>query len=70
MVVTTDRKSHRLPVVRLLEYSHGQQLYLEMKDKFRRKVNYTLIIRFSTRLGKELEGFYISSYTTKDGEKR
>ncbi|KAL1122590.1 hypothetical protein AAG570_002920 [Ranatra chinensis] len=68
--VTTDRKTHRLGISRMLEYPPRQQLYLEMKDKFRKRVNYTLIMRFTTRLNKELEGFYISSYTTRDGEKK
>ena len=54
----------------MLEYPPRQQLYIEMKDKLRKKTNYTIVIRFTNRLGKELEGFYISSYTNKDGEKR
>ncbi|XP_046689288.1 LOW QUALITY PROTEIN: endoplasmic reticulum aminopeptidase 2-like [Homalodisca vitripennis] len=69
-MVTTDRKTNRLQIARFLEYPNGQQLYLEMKEKFRRRVNYTLIMRFATRLSRELEGFYLSSYTTKDGERR
>ncbi|XP_024220191.2 endoplasmic reticulum aminopeptidase 1 isoform X1 [Halyomorpha halys] len=66
----TDRKNHRLSIARLLEYPPRQQLYLEMKDKFRKRVNYTLVMRFTTRLSREMEGFYISSYKTKDGETR
>ncbi|XP_073998601.1 endoplasmic reticulum aminopeptidase 1-like isoform X3 [Rhodnius prolixus] len=66
----TDRKQHRLAISRLLEYPPRQQLYLEMKDKFKRKVNYTLTMKFTTKLSKEMEGFYISSYINKDGEKR
>lgn len=69
-MVTTDRKTHRLQVARFLEYSTGQQLYLELKEKFRKRVNYTLIMRYATRLSRELEGFYLSSYTNKDGERR
>lgn len=69
-MVTTDRKTHRLQIARFLEYPRGQQLYLEMKEKFRKKVNYTLIMRFATRLSRDLEGFYLSSYTTKEGERR
>ncbi|XP_024085404.1 endoplasmic reticulum aminopeptidase 1-like isoform X2 [Cimex lectularius] len=68
--MVTDRKSHRFPIARMLEYPPRQQLYLEMKDKFRKKVNYTIVMRFTTRLSREMEGFYISSYTNKDGEKR
>ena len=69
-MVTADRKTHRLAISRLLEYPPRQQLFLEMKEKFKKKTNYTLVMKFTTRLGKEMEGFYISSYTTKDGDKK
>ncbi|XP_039283006.1 LOW QUALITY PROTEIN: glutamyl aminopeptidase [Nilaparvata lugens] len=65
----TDRKT-RLPITRLLEYPPAQQIYIEVKEKFRKKVNYTLVLRFTSRLSHELEGFYLSSYTTAEGEKR
>ncbi|CAB0011016.1 unnamed protein product, partial [Nesidiocoris tenuis] len=67
--MVSDKKNHRLPIARILEYPPRQQLYIELKDKLRKKVNYTIVMKFTTRLGKELEGFYISSYTTKSGEK-
>ncbi|XP_063231804.1 endoplasmic reticulum aminopeptidase 1-like isoform X2 [Bacillus rossius redtenbacheri] len=63
-------KGHALPVTRFLEYTGAQQVYLEVKDKFRRRGNYTLYIRFNSRLSRELEGFYLSSYVNEDGETR
>lgn len=69
-MIIADKKNHRTSIARLLEYPPRQQLYLEMKDKLRKRVNYTLVMRFTTRLSREMEGFYISSYKTKDGETR
>lgn len=63
-----DRKGHRLPITRFLEYPAGQQVYMELKEKLRKKVNYTLVVRFNSRLGRDLEGFYLSSYVNKQGD--
>ncbi|XP_015585301.1 endoplasmic reticulum aminopeptidase 2 isoform X2 [Cephus cinctus] len=66
-----DRKGHRLKVAKLLEYPKHQQLYLELEEsKFRKRGNYTVHLRFVSKLSSELEGFYLSSYITADGEKR
>ncbi|XP_051160347.1 endoplasmic reticulum aminopeptidase 2-like isoform X1 [Leptopilina boulardi] len=66
-----DRKGHRLKIAKLLEYPKHQQVYLELEEsKFRKKANYTVHLRFVSKLKNELEGFYLSSYVTSDGEKR
>ncbi|CAK9830592.1 Glutamyl aminopeptidase [Anthophora retusa] len=66
-----DRKGHRLKIAKLLEYSKHQQLYLELEEsKFRKRGNYTVHLRFISKLTNELEGFYLSSYVTPEGEKR
>lgn len=66
-----DRKGHRLKISRLLEYPKHQQLYLELEEsKFRKRGNYTVHLRFISKLSSELEGFYLSSYVTPEGEKR
>ncbi|VVC37450.1 Aminopeptidase N-type,ERAP1-like C-terminal domain,Peptidase M1, membrane alanine aminopeptidase, N- [Cinara cedri] len=57
-------------VSRMLEYSAGQQILLEFEEVLSAKENYTLIIKYTTRLSRELEGFYLSSYTTSKGERR
>ena len=54
----------------MLEYSAGQQIFLELDEELQREENYTLVIKYTTRLGRELEGFYLSSYVTKTGEKK
>ncbi|XP_018905353.1 endoplasmic reticulum aminopeptidase 1 isoform X2 [Bemisia tabaci] len=67
-----DKKNHhyKVPILRFLEYTSGQQIYIEFKEKLRRRTNYTLMIRYTTRLSRELDGFYLSSYNTSTGEKR
>lgn len=57
-------------VSRMLEYSAGQQILLEFEETLSAEHNYTLIIKYTTRLSRELEGFYLSSYTTSKGERR
>ncbi|KAK7866387.1 hypothetical protein R5R35_009814 [Gryllus longicercus] len=59
-----------LTVVKMLEYPPTQQIYMEMKEKFRRGGNYVLKLLFTSRLSQELEGFYLSSYINKNGEKK
>lgn len=57
-------------VSRMLEYSAGQQILLEFEETLTADLNYTLIIKYTTRLSRELEGFYLSSYTTSKGDRR
>lgn len=54
----------------MLEYSAGQQILLEFDEMLSAERNYTLIVKYTTRLSRELEGFYLSSYTTSKGERR
>ncbi|XP_050314104.1 endoplasmic reticulum aminopeptidase 1-like isoform X2 [Anthonomus grandis grandis] len=68
--IIQDRRGHNLTIVKLLEYIRGQQIYIEIKEKFKKKHNYTLKIRFNTKLHHGQEGFYITGYTGADGEKR
>ncbi|XP_044018769.1 endoplasmic reticulum aminopeptidase 2-like isoform X2 [Aphidius gifuensis] len=69
--MVVNRKGHEMKIERLLEYPRHQQLYLELEDsKFRKRGNYTIHLRFISKLTSELEGFYISSYTDADGDKR
>lgn len=69
-VVNADNHEIVYEVSRMLEYSAGQQILLEFDDKLSAENNYTLIIKYTTRLSRELEGFYLSSYTTSKGERR
>lgn len=54
----------------MLEYTGAQQIYIEIKDKFRKRNNYTLNIRYTTKLGMDYEGFYVSTYTNENGDTR
>ncbi|XP_060872010.1 endoplasmic reticulum aminopeptidase 1-like [Metopolophium dirhodum] len=69
-VVNADNHEKIYEVSRMLEYSAGQQILLEFEETLSADHNYTLIIKYTTRLSRELEGFYISSYTTSKGERR
>ncbi|XP_065165053.1 endoplasmic reticulum aminopeptidase 1-like isoform X2 [Atheta coriaria] len=65
-----DRKGHNLRITKMLEYTGAQQIYIEIKDKFRKRNNYTLNIRYTTKLGMDYEGFYVSTYTNENGDTR
>lgn len=65
-----DRKGHNVRITKMLEYLGGQQVYIEIKDRFRKRNNYTLNIRYTSKLSQDFEGFYVSSYINKDGERR
>ncbi|CAH0561852.1 unnamed protein product [Brassicogethes aeneus] len=68
--IIQDKRGHNLTIVKMLEYLGAQQIYLEIKEKFRKRHNYTLKMRFNYKLNKDFEGFYISSYVNKEGERR
>lgn len=69
-VVNAENREKMYEVSRMLEYSAGQQILLEFEETLSAKQNYTLIIKYTTRLSRELEGFYLSSYTTSKGDRR
>lgn len=60
-------KGYALRINRMLEFPPRQQLYLEIKDKFRKKVNYTLNLRWHAKLSTKPEGFFVDTYESKDG---
>ncbi|CAD7077324.1 unnamed protein product [Hermetia illucens] len=63
-------KGYALKIARLLEYPPRQQLYIEVKDKLRKKTNYTLNLRWYSRLTPEPEGFYVDQYESINGFQR
>ena len=65
-----DNTGEELEIEKFLEYTMAQQVYIELKENFQVGSNYSLNIRYKTQLGKELEGFYISSYVNQKGETR
>lgn len=69
-MVNADNHETVYEISRMLEYSAGQQILLEFDEKLTAEHNYTLILKYTTRLSRELEGFYLSSYTTSKGERR
>lgn len=68
--IVQDKRGHNLTISRMLEYVGAQQLYIEIKEKFKKRHNYTLKMMFRYKLNTDFEGFYISSYVNKEGERR
>lgn len=65
-----DKRGYNLTINKMLEYPGAEQLYIETREKFRKRHNYTLKIRFNSKLNQDPKGFYISSYINKDGDRR
>ncbi|XP_076056130.1 endoplasmic reticulum aminopeptidase 1-like [Oratosquilla oratoria] len=65
-----DKYDQPIKIIKFLVYQKHQQLYLGLSPILRRGSNYTLKINYETALKEGLEGFYLSSYKTVDGEKR
>lgn len=59
-----------MKIVKLLEYPPRQQLYIEVRDKLKKKTNYTLSLRWNAKLAAEPEGFYVDQYEGVNGVKR
>uniref|UniRef100_T1GZ72 Aminopeptidase N-like N-terminal domain-containing protein n=1 Tax=Megaselia scalaris TaxID=36166 RepID=T1GZ72_MEGSC len=54
----------------MLEYPPRQQLYIEVKEKLQKKKNYTLNLRWYSKLNPEPEGFYVDYYENSDNFQR
>lgn len=65
-----DGKGEEVEIERFLEYITAQQIYIELKEDLQKGMNYSLNIRYSSRLARELEGFYLSSYKNAKGQIR
>ncbi|XP_050726718.1 endoplasmic reticulum aminopeptidase 1-like isoform X3 [Eriocheir sinensis] len=71
----TDYTLHKkygkpIDIHKFLIYPTHQQLYLGLSETLRRGSNYTLRMSFKTTLREGLEGFYLSSYITAEGDRR
>lgn len=63
-------KGFALKIQKVLEFPPRQQLYIELKDRLRRKTNFTLNMRWNSRMSPEPEGFYVDQYDGGNGVKR
>lgn len=68
--VVLEGSKRAIEVVKSLEYPKNEQLYIEVNEILKPHENYTLWIDFKKHLEEKLEGFYISSYKSADGQKR
>lgn len=62
-------KGFSLKINRMLEYPQRQQVYIEFRDKLRKKSNYSLNLRWFSKLNSAAEGFYVDEYDS-DGMKK
>ncbi|XP_055534646.1 endoplasmic reticulum aminopeptidase 2 isoform X2 [Wyeomyia smithii] len=58
-------KGYALKILRILEYPPRQQLYIELRDKLRKKANYTLSIRWYSKMISEPDGFFVDQFETE-----
>ncbi|XP_055613354.1 endoplasmic reticulum aminopeptidase 2 [Uranotaenia lowii] len=57
-------KGYALKILRILDYPPRQQLYIELRDKLRKKANYTLSIRWYSKMITEPDGFFVDQFET------
>lgn len=69
-IVPSGTSKYALKIVKVLEYPPRQQLYIEMKEKLKKKTNYTLNLRWYSKLNPEPEGFYVDYYDHSDNFQR
>ncbi|XP_052837377.1 endoplasmic reticulum aminopeptidase 2 isoform X4 [Drosophila gunungcola] len=69
-IVTPGPKGYALKIVKVLEFPPRQQLYIEVKEKLKKKSNYTLNLRWYSKLNPEPEGFYVDQYESSNGVER
>lgn len=69
-IVTPGPKGYALKIVKVLEFPPRQQLYIEVKEKLKKKSNYTLNLRWYSKLNPEPEGFYVDQYESSNGMER
>jgi hypothetical protein len=53
----------------MLEYIPRQQIYIEFRDKLRKKSNYSLSLRWYSKLNYDPEGFYVDEHNL-NGDKK
>ncbi|CAG9828444.1 unnamed protein product [Diabrotica balteata] len=51
--IIQDRHGNNLTIIKMLEYLGGQQLYIEIREKFKKRHNYVLRIRYNSKLNRE-----------------
>ncbi len=70
ITITSRTINERLNVERMLEFPHREQIYIETDDVMLPEKSYAVRLKFQYKLGKNLEGFYLSSYKDKAGKTR
>ena len=61
---------NKIAIERILGFKKNQQLCIELREHLRRGVVYFLSLKFKSKISDTLVGFYKSSYSTENEEKR
>ncbi|XP_055850973.1 endoplasmic reticulum aminopeptidase 2 [Episyrphus balteatus] len=69
-IMISGNRGHTIKIIRLLEFPPRQQLYIEFKEKLKKKNNYTLNLRWYSKLNFEPHGFYLDYYENSKGLQR
>lgn len=63
-------RENEIAIERVLGFKKNQQLCIELREPLLRGVVYFLSLKFKSKISDTLVGFYKSSYSTENGEKR
>ena len=66
--ITSRTINERLKVVRMLEFTPREQVYLETDEVMNPDITYAIRLKFEYTLSNHLAGFYLSKYIDKDGK--
>ncbi|KFM82332.1 Endoplasmic reticulum aminopeptidase 2, partial [Stegodyphus mimosarum] len=69
-ILVTENDEREISVLQYLEYPEHEQLYIKIDGNFMPNLEYKLLIDFERNLEESMDGFYLSSYKTADGQKR
>lgn len=65
--ITSRTINERLKVVRMLEFTPRDQVYLETDEQMTPDITYAIRLKFEYKLSNQLAGFYLSKYKDKNG---
>ena len=69
-VKMVDSKQNSLKIARRMEHKKNQQYLIAVEEELGKVETYELYLEFKGALSNNMEGFYKSSYKTKDGQER
>lgn len=68
LTITSKTINEKLKVNRLLEYPEREQVYFETNKAMKPGKTFSIRLKFQYNISRSLEGFYLSTYTDKNGQ--